>query len=143
MALQIEGNHLCKIFYAENGKAFTRRVTAIHVHRCDGQVVRLVGQHLPDSISLYTGGQSDGKGLLEVIEHPAQSVAPLAPQAEQPNVVNPPRRFFSERDGFIFIAGMLASTVLFMWVFTAWVELRDFRMRALSQAPNSRSYQSR
>lgn len=134
MAIEIEGGHLCKITFSENGKSFTRRVNAMLVQRADGQVVRLIGAHLPDTVYLTTGGHTDGKGLLEVIERPAQSVASPAPQAEQLYMVATPKRPSSERDAFFFVLGMLATLVMCMLVFSAWVEVHDIRLRATSPA---------
>ena len=127
MALQIEGNHLCKIFYSENGKVFTRRVCSIVVQRPDGRVERLLGTSLPDSIALYTGGQSDGKGLLEIIERPAESSPLPAPPAEELYVVRTRRRLFTERDGLFFVLGMLMTTVICLSIFSAWVEVHNLR----------------
>ncbi len=136
MALEIEGNHLCKVFFSENGKVFIRRVGSMIVQRSDGRVERLFGNTLPDSIALYTGGQSDGKGILEVIERPAQSSQLPTQSVEQLFVVSTPPKRFSDRDGFIFVLGMLAATVMFLWVFTAWVQLRDLRPRPSYPAMN-------
>jgi hypothetical protein len=141
-ALEVEKTHLCKVFYSENGKGFTRRVTCMVVQRPDGKVVRLTGPSLPDTIAIYTGSQSesDGKGLLEVIEAPSESLATGSTPSAQPTVetkaVTSQQRFFNARDGFVFCVGMLTATIAFMWIFTAWVELRDFRLRTSPPATN-------
>jgi len=107
MALDIEGNHLCKLFYSENGKVFIRRVGTILVQRSDGGVQKLTGATLPDSIALYVGAQSEGGGILEIIDRDARGAAQSVNTVEPLYTVTTRPRFFSARDGFILIVGML------------------------------------
>ena len=125
MALQSGEAHYCKVTHFENQKAVTRRVTCIEVHRTDGRVVRLRGADLPDSICIQTGPESDsdGKGFLQVIELPERAFASAWL-----------KRFFTARDGFSFMVGMLAATIVFMWVFSFWVELHDVRLKTTPPA---------
>lgn len=144
MALEIEGNQLCKVFYSENGKGFTRRVTSMTIQRADGQVVRLIGSALPDTITLSAGGQSDGKGTFDAIERPVVIAASDLPNQSmgQTIMVATRPKFFTARDGLILIVGMLIATWVFLLVFSAWTELRDFRLRA-SRPAYSQSYSPR
>jgi hypothetical protein len=146
MALQFGDTHYCKVTLFENQKAVTRRVTCIEVHRADGRVIRLKGADLPDSICIQTGPQSDsdGKGFLQVIELPEQAFAsatqassasgPSVQLTVENNAGRTQQRFFTARDGFIFTVGMLAATVLFMWVFSFWVEYHDVRFKTTPPA---------
>ena len=141
MALQFGETYYCKVSVWENGRVVTRRVTCIEVQRGDGRVVRLRGPGLPDAVTIQTGPQSDsdGKGLLQVVEMPEEAFA----SASSPSAAGTPgiqvtvennagrnqQRFFIGRDGFVFCVGALAATVLFMWVFSAWFELHEFRLK--------------
>lgn len=146
MAIQFGDAYYCKVIFFENGKVFTRRVTCIEVHRADGRVVRLTGRDLPDSICIQTGpaSDSDGKGFVQVVEQPEQAFAsatqapPAGASSVQVTVENnagrTQQRFFTARDGFIFTVGMLTATVLFMWVFSFWVEYHDVRFKTTPPA---------
>lgn len=156
MALQFGDTYYCKVTHCENQRLVTRRVTCIEVQRGDGRIVRLRGPGLPDAIVIQTGPQSDsdGKGLLQVIEMPDDSFA-SAPASSTSSTGTPgvqvtvennagrtQHKFFSARDGFIFVVGMLATTVLFLWMFTGWVELHDLGSRVTTSA-QSYGYQPR
>jgi hypothetical protein len=146
MALQFGGTYYCKVSFWENGRVVTRRVSCIEVQRGDGRVVRLRGPGLPDAVTIQTGPQSDsdGKGLLQVVEMPEEAFASASSPSSagtpgvqvtvENNAGRTQQRYFTARDGFIFSVGMLAATVLFMWVFSAWVELRDIRLKATPPA---------
>jgi hypothetical protein len=142
MALQFGETYYCKISVWENGRVVTRRVTCIEVQRADGRAVRLRGPGLPDAVTIQTGPQSesDGKGLLQVVEMPEEAFASASSPSSagtpgvqvtvENNAGRTQQRFFTARDGFIFCAGMLATTVVVMLVFSAWVELHDIRLKA-------------
>jgi hypothetical protein len=153
MALQFGDSSYCKVIFFENGKVFTRRVTCIEVHRADGRVVRLSGRDLPDSICIQTGpaSDSDGKGFVQVVEQPEQAFAsatqapPAGTSSVQVTVENnagrTQHRFFTARDGFVFIAGMLATTVIVMLVVSAWLEVHDLLPRT-TPTVTTQSYRS-
>jgi hypothetical protein len=51
-------------------------------------------------------------------------------------------RFFNARDGFIYTAGLLTSAIVFIWLFSEWVALHDFRSSVATPA-QSYGYQPR
>lgn len=146
MALQFGDTYYCKVGFWENGRVVTRRVSCIDVQRADGRVVRLRGPDLPDAVIIQTGPQSDsnGKGFLQVVEMPEDAFA----SASSPSSAGTPgvqvtvennagrnqQRFFTARDGFVFTVGMLTATVVFMWVFSFWVEYHDVRLKTTPPA---------
>jgi hypothetical protein len=154
MALQFGDTYYCKVTYSENQRWVTRRVTCIEVQRSDGRVVRIRGSDLPDAIAIQTGPQSDsdGKGLLQAIELPGDAFASASSTSStgtpgvqvtvENNAGRTQHRFFNARDGFIFVMGMLSTTILFLWMFTGWVSLHDLGSRVATSA-QSYGYQPR
>jgi hypothetical protein len=146
MALQHGGTYYCKVSFWENGRVVMRRVTCIEVQRADGRIVRITGPDLPDAIVIQTGPQSgsDGKGFVQVIQMPEEAFAstcstsstggPGVQVTVENNAGRTQHRFFNARDGFIFVMGMLATTVLFLWMFTGWVSLHDLGSRDTTSA---------
>ena len=104
MALEVNGQRLCKVVHTENGRTVTRRIHSMMVQAADGRLHYLDGRNLPDSLGLYSGVPYRGAHAAEVLLSPKEAKAiPL--RSDQSGWLN-------KRDAFFVVLGMFCFRLI-------------------------------
>ena len=104
MALDAKGQKYCKVVHMENGRTTTRRMQTMMVQAADGKLHYILGDRLPDAISLYSGQPYTGAHTAEVLLNPRSAYGiPLFAE---------PFWLFQKRDAFFLGLGMFILVLI-------------------------------